>query len=43
MTGKDHAKTLAYLRLTNKRLGLNINFHEPRLVDGIKRIVNNLE
>ena len=30
-------------RLTNKRLGLNVNFHEPRLVDGVKRIVNNLE
>lgn len=43
MTKKDHAKTLSYLRLTNTRLGLNINFHEPRLVDGIKRIVNNLE
>lgn len=43
MTDKDHAKTLTYLRLTNTRLGLNMNFHEPRLVDGIKRIVNNLE
>lgn len=43
MTKIDHAKTLTYLRLTDKRLGLNINFHEPRLVDGIKRIVNNLE
>ena len=43
MTEKDHAKTLTYLRLTNTRLGLNMNFHEPRLVDGIKRIVNHLE
>jgi GxxExxY protein len=43
MTEKDHAKTLTYLRLTNTHLGLNMNFHEPRLVDGIKRIVNNLE
>lgn len=43
MTERDHAKTLTYLRLTNTRLGLNINFHELRLVDGIKRIVNNLE
>lgn len=43
MTGKDHAETLTYLRLADKRLGLNINFHEPRLVDGIKRIVNDLE
>lgn len=43
MTEKDHAKTLTYLRLTDTRLGLNMNFHEPRLVDGIKRIVNRLE
>ncbi len=43
MGDKDHAKTLTYLRLTNTRLGLNMNFHELRLVDGIKRIVNNLE
>lgn len=43
MTKMDHAKTLTYLRLTDTCLGLNINFHEPRLVDGIKRIVNNLE
>lgn len=43
MTDKDHAKTLTYLRLTGTRLGLNMNFHEPRLADGIKRIVNNLD
>ena len=43
MTDKDHAKTLTYLRLSNKRLGLNINFHEPTLVKGIRRIVNDLE
>lgn len=43
MTEKDHVKTLTYLRLTDRRLGLNMNFHEPRLVDGIKRIVNNLD
>ncbi len=42
MTEKDHAKTLTYLRLSKKRLGLNINFHEPVLKDGIKRIVNGL-
>ena len=42
MTKKDHAKTLTYLRLTGVRLGLNINFHEPLLVDGVKRIVNSL-
>lgn len=43
MTEKDHARTLTYLRLSHARLGLNMNFHEPRLVDGIKRIVNHLE
>ncbi|HOE67709.1 MAG TPA: GxxExxY protein [Candidatus Hydrogenedentes bacterium] len=43
MTEKDHAKTLTYLRLTGTHLGLNMNFHELRLVDGIKRIVNCLE
>jgi len=43
MTEKDHVKTLTYLRLANTHLGLNINFHEPRLADGVKRIVNNLE
>lgn len=42
MTDIDHAKTLTYLRLTGTHLGLNINFHEPRLVDGVKRIANNL-
>ena len=43
MTELDHAKTLTYLRQTNTRLVLNMNFHEPRLVGGIKRIVNNLQ
>ncbi|MBN2310671.1 MAG: GxxExxY protein [Candidatus Hydrogenedentes bacterium] len=43
MTEYDHAKTLTYLRLTDTRLGLNLNFHEMRLVDGIKRIANDLE
>lgn len=36
------AQLLSYLRLSDKRLGLLINFHVPRLRDGIKRIVNNL-
>lgn len=31
-----------YLRLYNKRLGLLINFNRERLVDGLKRVVNNL-
>ncbi len=29
-----------YLRLTNKRLGLLLNFNNVRLVDGIKRVIN---
>ncbi len=33
---------LTYLRLTNIRLGLLINFNEALLKDGIQRIVNNL-
>ena len=38
-----HSKqVLTYLRLTNKRLGLLINFGESRIKDGIKRIVNGL-
>jgi GxxExxY protein len=36
------AQTLTYLRLTNIKLGLLINFNVILLKDGIKRIVNNL-
>lgn len=36
----DHAQTLSHLRLLKLRFGLLINFHEAKLVDGIKRIVN---
>jgi GxxExxY protein len=35
------AQLLSYLRLTEKRLGLLVNFNVPRLVQGVKRIVNN--
>ena len=31
---------LSYLRLSGHRLGLLINFHVPRLRDGIKRVAN---
>jgi GxxExxY protein len=34
------AQLLSYLRLTGKSLGLIINFHVPRLKDGIRRVVN---
>ena len=33
---------LTYLRLTNKKLGLLLNFNEALLRDGIQRIVNGL-
>jgi GxxExxY protein len=33
---------LTYLRQTNKRLGLVINFGEPQVKDGIHRVVNHL-
>jgi GxxExxY protein len=38
----DQAHLLSYLRLTNLRLGLLINFHEIVLRKGIKRVVNDL-
>jgi GxxExxY protein len=34
------AQLLSYLRLTHKPLGLLINFNVPRLVEGVRRIVN---
>lgn len=36
------AQVLTYLRLTNLKLGLLINFNVLYLKDGVKRIVNNL-
>ncbi len=36
------AQVLTYLKLSNCRLGLLINFNVAKLKDGIKRIVNNL-
>ena len=36
------AQLLTYLRLTDKKLGLLINFNVPVLRDGIRRVVNNL-
>ncbi len=38
----DKLKLLTYLRLSNIRLGLLINFHAAVLKDGIVRIVNDL-
>jgi GxxExxY protein len=34
------AQLLSYLRLSDRRVGLLLNFHAPRMRDGIKRIVN---
>jgi GxxExxY protein len=36
------AQLLSYLRLSNKKLGLLINFNEVHLKEGIRRVVNNL-
>ncbi|HTN76451.1 MAG TPA: GxxExxY protein [Pirellulaceae bacterium] len=33
------AQLLTYLKLTNKRLGLLLNFNVPLIKDGIKRII----
>jgi GxxExxY protein len=37
-----YAQLLAYLKLSNLRLGLLINFNTKLLKDGIHRVVNNL-
>lgn len=42
VTPVHHKILLTYLRLTELKLGLLINFHEELLKNGIKRIVNNL-
>jgi len=36
----DKAQTLSHLRLMNLHIGLLINFHEVKLVDGVHRIIN---
>jgi len=36
------AQTLTYLKLSNIKLGLLINFNVTKLVNGINRVVNNL-
>ena len=35
-------QVLTYLKITNHKLGLLINFNEPLIKNGIHRIVNNL-
>jgi GxxExxY protein len=39
----DRARLLSYLRLSNLKLGLIINFHSILLKDGIERVVNGLK
>jgi GxxExxY protein len=36
------AQLLSYLRLSRLKIGLLINFNTAKLVDGVKRVVNNL-
>ncbi len=36
------AQVLTYLKLSDKKLGLLINFNTAKLKEGIRRIVNNL-
>lgn len=36
----DEAQLISYLRLLDLRLGLLINFHQKKLTDGVKRVVN---
>jgi GxxExxY protein len=33
------AQMLTYLRITNLRIGVIVNFNRPRLIDGIKRVI----
>ena len=40
VTALDKMKLLTYLRLSRLRVGLIINFHVERLIDGVFRVVN---
>ena len=37
------AQLLSYLKLTGCKLGLLINFNEPLLTDGVRRVANGLD
>lgn len=43
ITSVHKKQLLTYLRLTNKRLGLLINFNVSFIKDGITRVVNGLD
>jgi len=42
LEGIHTAQLLTYLRLTKLKLGLLINFNSEKLIDGVKRVANNL-
>ena len=42
LEGIHTAQLLTYLKLTELKLGLLINFNTLRLIDGVKRVANNL-
>jgi len=42
LTNVHPKQVLTYLRITDMKLGLLINFNESYIKDGIKRVVNNL-
>lgn len=41
ITEIDHAQIINYLKISDKRMGLLVNFNVKRLKDGLKRVVNN--
>lgn len=43
ITEIDEAQLLNYLKITNLKVGLLINFNVIKLTNGIKRLVNNYE
>ncbi|MCD4683049.1 MAG: GxxExxY protein [Bacteroidales bacterium] len=42
LAGVHYKQLLTYLKLTDKKLGLLINFNSANLKESIKRVVNNL-
>ena len=42
LEGIHIAQLLTYLRLSKLKLGLLINFNSEKVIDGVKRVVNNL-
>ena len=40
LTHAHEAQMFTYLRLSRRRLGLLLNFNEPRLKDGLKRFIH---